>query len=215
MVGKRKFDERWDLLRLPVAGILICAATAKVFNVVEVLAGDSLLSSWPRLIAVVAFEVTATTYILTGNRYWSWWLAALTFSAFASASLYSILTNRSCDCISSQIDSEWMLLLDLVVLALVSASRPKYESFDRSDQLRSVCVGIAIACLFAGAAIWQHERSYRTKSIEFLLAEMYLNEKGPSRFSVGGLEFSITEDRYARERFLPADYWPFIALVRC
>jgi hypothetical protein len=38
--------------------------------------------------------------------------------------------------------------------------------------------------------------------------------KGPSRFSVGRLEFSATENRHARERILPADPRPDITLVR-
>jgi hypothetical protein len=37
---------------------------------------------------------------------------------------------------------------------------------------------------------------------------------GPSRFSVGRLEFSATENRHARERILPADPRPDITLVR-
>lgn len=175
----------WLRLRFVVAAILIVAAVAKIANLPQILAGDGLLSNRSLLLAVIGFEAAIAAYLCMASPVSSWRLAILTFAILASTASYAVITGQDCNCIAEAIKPEFMLVLDLTVLALAVWFRPK-PSITPSDSHRTAhfapCLVVGVALL--GSALFrEHSVGQRIAdqdaTLEFLIADMLIDKPWP------------------------------------
>ena len=170
----------WSYLRFGIAALLVVAAGAKILNVGQILSGDGLLSSRSLLLAVIAFEAAVATYLLIGNTVRSWWLTLATFSAFAVSAGYAIATGQDCNCIADGIGPQFMLPLDLTVLALTMWCRPKADPVPQNgNEMEKVVSCVVVAALFVCAAGFRELDVDRDDPLEFLIADTMIHKPWP------------------------------------
>ncbi len=172
-------DNAWTYLKCAIAAILFLAAGAKVVNIVPILSGDGLLSSQPILLAVIVFEAAAGTYLLIGNDYLSWTLALMTFGLFALFSVYALATGQSCNCISKNVGPQWMLPIDLAVLALALLLRPGSASRNARISSKRITFCLLVSGVVVGVAIGRHHTTDQTDPLRYLFADQMVGKPWP------------------------------------
>lgn len=185
--GREPFD--WEQFRFALAVLLFAAAVVKIFNMQQILTGSGLLRTMPRLVAVMAFEAVVATFLLVGNRFWSWLLALTTFVIFLTSAVYGIATDQSCDCFGKLLAPETMVVIDTVVLLLTLCLRPRRRRESSRIPIQQLAIIAIAGGLVAGAAVWRHEGLLRIERSRLLVADLLvgkiwpLNEQMDARLS--------------------------------
>ena len=174
---RRTFD--WEQFRFAVAVLLLAAAVVKIFNMQQILTGSGLLRTMPRLVAVVAFEAAVATFLIVGNRFWSWLLALTTFSIFLTSAVYAIATDQSCDCFGEQLTPEMMMIADMVVLLLTGILRPRSRQMAVRSLFRQLTIVVVAGGLVAALAGWRYDVLVRSERSRLLFAELLIGRPWP------------------------------------
>ncbi len=175
--GREPFD--WEQIRFAVAVLLLTAAVVKICNMQHILTGGGLLRTMPRLVAVVAFEAVVATFLIVGNRFWSWLLALTTFSIFVTSAVYAIATDQSCDCFGEQLTPEMMVIADVVVLLLTGILRPRSPHMAVRSLFRQLTIVAVVGGLVAALAGWRYDVLVRNERSRLLLAELLIGRPWP------------------------------------
>jgi len=169
----------WKQFRFVVAALLLAAAVVKLVNMRQILVSDSLLGTMPRLVAVAAFETALATFLMIGNRFWSWVLTLTTFAIFITSSVYAMATNQSCGCFGERLNSETIVVIDAVVLLLMLCLRPGRQRMRSRKLIRQLTTIAVVGGLVAGAAVWRYEVLVRNERSRLLVADLLLGQPWP------------------------------------
>lgn len=172
----------WGVVKTAVSLILFYAALMKSFRIAEILAtSGGLFSSKAMLITAIAFEAGVATYILLAPASKSWSAVIGTFSLLTLAALYSLATERSCDCFGGDYGAELTLPLDLAILLACGIFRPIGNGRKKCSNtfliVSSTIVGVALS---SSALYYQEIRSLETtEQFDTLLADMLIGREWP------------------------------------
>jgi hypothetical protein len=169
----------WKQFRFAVAALLLTAAVVKIFNVPEIFAGGGLLATKLRLVAVIGFEGAAATFLIIGNRYWSWLLTLTTFAVFVASAMYALATDQACNCFGEQVSPETMVVVDTVVLLLTVCFRPRDRRLTSVSTVRQLTVTVIAGALFATLAAVQYEALLHSEDSRLLLADARIGKPWP------------------------------------
>jgi hypothetical protein len=169
----------WKQFRFAVAALLLTAAVVKIFNVPEIFAGGGLLATKLRLVAVIGFEGAAATFLIIGNRYWSWLLTLTTFAVFVASAMYALATDQACNCFGEQFSPETMVVVDTVVLLLTVCFRPRDRGLASVSTVRQLTVTVIAGALFATLSALQHEALLRSEESRLMLADVRIGKPWP------------------------------------
>ena len=175
--SRRPFD--WEQFRFALAVLLLAAAVVKIRNMPQILTGNGLLGTMPRLVAVVAFEAAVAAFLIVGNRFLSWLLALTTFAIFVTSAIYGIVTDQSCNCFGEQLEPETMVVIDTVVLLLTLCLRPGRRQESSRNRIRQLTTIAVVGGLVAGAAIWRYEVLVTIERSRLLVADLLVGKTWP------------------------------------
>lgn len=180
----------WRWLRYVIATVLFIGAGAKIANWIQIVAGSGLLANRMLLLGVIGLESAVATYLCLASKINSWRLAVVTFTILACAASYALATGQDCNCIVQAVKPQFMLSLDLGILALAVWYRPSspYSTHD-THSLANLAVCFMIGGLFvAGAMFREYTAAQQPHAsdgpVEFLIADILVNKPWPlnSRF---------------------------------
>lgn len=206
----------WEQFRFGVSALLLAAAVIKIFNMPQILSGDGLLATLPRLVFVVAFEAVAAACLIVGNRFWTWLLTLATFTIFVTSAVYAIATNQSCDCFGEQLAPETMVIIDTVVLLFTFFLRPRRYRMSSQNLIRQLTIVGMAGVLIAAVAVWRYEVLVKNERSRMLVAELLVGKPWPlnekmhpqlSEFSSGKWMILIARQDCVHCRNLVAEYF--------
>ena len=162
----------WITLKILLAVLLMSTAGAKIWNIAATLESGGLLSVRSLLLAVIFWEVCLAVYLMLGDAQCSWRLSLLTFCSFACAAAFALLTGRSCNCISQQIPTELMLVLDIFIVGALLFTKPTRasQSAHRTD-IPNIVISLAAGAVAVVAAMAVEQQTDVADPLQFILAK--------------------------------------------